>query len=140
MIISDEPIDYPKVIQPDLLLSMNQEACDIYFQSLKHEGLLVIDSSLVDQIPTNRVVAIPFTQIARKELKKEGAANMVALGAVGVLSQIISPKSLERALMKRAPKGSEKINRRALHAGIREAQRINLQELPPLILNEEEEI
>ena len=140
VIISDEPIDYPKVIQPDLLLSMNQEACDIYFQSLKPEGLLVIDSSLVDQIPTNRVVAIPFTQIARKDLKKEGAANMVALGAVGVLSQIISPKSLERALMKRAPKGSEKINRRALHAGIKEAQRINLKELPPLILNEEEEI
>ncbi|MDY6857340.1 MAG: 2-oxoacid:acceptor oxidoreductase family protein [Thermodesulfobacteriota bacterium] len=139
VIISDEPIDYPKVIQPDLLLSMNQEACDTYFQYLKPEGLLVIDSSLVDQIPTKRVVAIPFTQIARKVLRKEGAANMVALGALGVLSQIISPKSLEGALMKRAPKGSEKINRKALHTGIKEAQRINIKELPPLITKEEEE-
>jgi 2-oxoglutarate ferredoxin oxidoreductase subunit gamma len=140
VIISDEPIDYPKVLQPDLLLSMNQEACDTYFQYLKPEGLLVVDSSLVHQIPTNRVVAIPFTQIARKDLGKEGVANMVALGAVGVLSQIISPQSLEDALIRRAPKGSEDINRRALHAGIKEAQAINLKELPPFITSEEEEL
>jgi len=138
VIISNQTIDYPKAIEPDLLLTMNQEACNTYFPDLKSEGLLVVDSTLVHQIPTNRVAAIPFTRIARKEIGKEMVANMVALGAVGVLSQNISLKSLEQALMARVPKGTEEINRKALHAGIEAAKRIDLKDLPLLAIEEEE--
>ena len=138
VIISNQTIDYPKAIKPDLLLTMNQEACNTYFPDLKSEGLLVVDSTLVHQIPTNRVAAIPFSQIARKEIGKEMVANMVALGAVGVLSQIISLKNLEQALMARVPKGTEEINRKALHAGIDAAKRIDLKDLPLLAIEEEE--
>ena len=138
VIISNQTIDYPKAIKPDLLLTMNQEACNTYFPELKTEGLLVVDSTLVHQIPTNRVAAIPFTRIARKEIGKEMVANMVALGAVGVLSQIISLKNLEQALMARVPKGTEEINRKALHAGIDAAKRIDLKDLPLLAIEEEE--
>ena len=138
VIISNQTIDYHKAIKPDLLLTMNQEACNTYFPDLKDEGLLVVDSTLVHQIPTNRVAAIPFTRIARKEIGKEMVANMVALGAVGVLSQIISLKNLEQALMARVPKGTEEINRKALHAGIEAAKRIGLKDLPLLAIEEEE--
>ena len=138
VIISNQTIDYPKAIKPDLLLTMNQEACNTYFPDLKTEGLLVVDSTLVHQIPTNRVAAIPFTRIARKEIGKEMVANMVALGAVGVLSQIISLRNLEQALMARVPKGTEEINRKALHAGIEAAKRIDLKDLPLLAIEEEE--
>ena len=138
VIISNQTIDYPKAIRPDLLLTMNQEACNTYFPDLKDEGLLVVDSTLVHQIPTNRVAAIPFTRIARKEIGKEMVANMVALGAVGVLSQIISLTNLEQALMARVPKGTEEINRKALHAGIEAAKRIGLKDLPLLAIEEEE--
>lgn len=138
VIISNQTIDYPKAIKPDLLLTMNQEACNTYFPDLKADGLLVVDSTLVHQIPTNRVAAIPFTRIARKEIGKEMVANMVALGAVGVLSQIISLKNLEQALMARIPKGTEEINRKALHAGIEAAKRIDLRDLSLLAIEEEE--
>ena len=138
VIISNQTIDYPKAIKPDLLLTMNQEACNTYFPDLKTEGLLVVDSTLVHQIPTNRVAAIPFTQIARKEIGKEMVANMVALGAVGVFSQIISLKNLEQALMARVPKGTEEINRKALHAGIEAAKKIDLKNLPLSAIEEEE--
>jgi 2-oxoglutarate ferredoxin oxidoreductase subunit gamma len=138
VIISNQTIDYPKAIKPDLLLTMNQEACNTYFPDLKSEGLLVVDSTLVHQIPTNRVAAIPFTRIARKEIGKEMVANMVALGAVGVLSKIISLKNLEQALMARVPKGTEEINRKALHAGIEAAKKIDLKHLPLLAIEEEE--
>lgn len=138
VIISNQTIDYPKAIKPDLLLTMNQEACNTYFPDLKAEGLLVVDSTLVHQIPTNRVAAIPFTRIARKEIGKEMVANMVALGAVGVLSQIISLKNLEQALMARVPKGTEEINRKALYAGAEAAKMIELKDLPLLAIEEEE--
>ena len=138
VIISNQTIDYPKAIKPDLLLSMNQEACDTYFPELKTDGLLVVDSTLVHQVPTNRVAAIPFTRIARKEIGKEMVANMVALGAVGVLSQIISLENLEKALLARVPKGTEEINRKALHAGIEAAKKIDLKNLSLSAIEEEE--
>ncbi|HDZ90516.1 MAG: 2-oxoacid:acceptor oxidoreductase family protein [Deltaproteobacteria bacterium] len=138
VIISNTPIDYPKAIRPDLLLTMNQEACDTYFHDLKTGGLLVVDSTLVRQIPPCRVAAIPFTKIAREEINKEMVANMVALGAVGELSPVISLKGLEQALMARVPRGTEDINRRALNAGIEAAKRFDLQDFPMTATVEEE--
>ena len=140
VVVSEKAIDYPRAIKPDLLLAMNQESCDAYFSELKPDGLLVVDSTLVTQTPTSRVVAIPFTQIARKKLKKELVANMVALGAVGFLSQVVSLKSLEAALIARVPKGTEKLNRQALRAGIKAAQEFDMSGLPRSTTPEEEEL
>ena len=106
VVISTQPIDYPKAIKLDLLLAMNQISCDNNFMDLKPEGLLVVDSGLVEQTPTGRVVALPFTRLARQVAERELAANMVALGAVGYLSQAVSLKSLEMALLSRFPKGT----------------------------------
>ncbi|MCK5227306.1 MAG: 2-oxoacid:acceptor oxidoreductase family protein, partial [Desulfobulbaceae bacterium] len=52
VVISDCEIDYPKVIKLDMLLAMNQTACDSYFYNFKPNGLLLVDSTLVKQIPT----------------------------------------------------------------------------------------
>ena len=94
----------------------------------------------MNEIPTCRVVAIPFTQIARKECGNEVAANIVAVGALGVLSGVVSPKSLEEALTARIPKGTEDINRRALIAGFERAGEIDLNALPESNIHEEEDL
>jgi len=140
VVISRNPIDYPKAIQPDLILAMNQVSCDIYFRDLKLEGLLIVDATLVQQIPTQRAVAIPFTEMAKQETGKEVAANMVAMGAVGYLSGAVSPKALETALTGRFSKEIERINRKALRAGMRAAQKIDLKGLPRYAMVEEEEV
>ena len=54
VVISDQPIDYPKAVNLNLLLAMNQAACDAYFFDLQANGLLVVDSFLVEQLPTSR--------------------------------------------------------------------------------------
>lgn len=138
VVISDHPIDYPKARRLDLLLAMNQAACDAYYRDLNPDGLLVVDSSLVEQYPTNRVIAIPFTRIAREQLGKEMVANMVALGAVGLLSGQVISNSLEKALLARVPPGTEELNKAALHRGMDEAAKINLDTLPRTILHDEE--
>ena len=127
VVISDQPIDYPKAIKPDLLLAMNQKACDVYFFDLKPTGLLIVDSTYVKQIPTTRAVAIPFTHIAREKIKNEMASNVVALGALATLTAVVSLKSLEAAVVARVPSGTEELNKNALQAGI-EAAKIYLQE------------
>ena len=140
VIMSKNPIDYPKAIRADLLLSMNQASCDHCFETLKSEGLLVVDASLVSQVPTTRSVSIPFTEIARKEVGKEMVANMVALGAVGRISQSVSAKNLETALVARVPKGTEELNLKALRAGIKAAEAFDLSTLPKTITPEDDEL
>jgi 2-oxoglutarate ferredoxin oxidoreductase subunit gamma len=140
VIMSKNPIDYPKAIRADFLLSMNQASCDHCFEILKPEGLLVVDASLVHQVPTNRSVSIPFTEMARKDAGKEMIANMVALGAVGQISQSVSLESLETALVARVPKGTEEINLKALHAGIEAAKAVDLGVLPKTITPEDDEL
>jgi len=122
VIISDEEIDYPEVMNLDLLLAMNQKSCDAYYRDLRQGGILIVDSTFVHQVPTPRAFSIPFTHIAREELKQEKSANIVALGALTQLISIVSPKSIEAAVLARVPKGTEKMNRAALKAGIRAAR------------------
>ncbi len=140
VVISNDVIDYPKAIRPDLLLAMNQASCDAYFSDLRPEGLLIVDATLVDQIPTSRVVAISFTDLARKEVGRQLGANIVALGAIWGLSQVVPLKSLEAGLKARVPKGTAKINLKALRAGIKAAQAIDLDALPRFVTPEEEEL
>ena len=136
VVISDSPIDYPKALRVDLLLAMTQAACDAYFFDLQTDGLLIVDSGLVEQVPTSRAVSLPFTQIARQQIGRELVANMVALGAVGCLCGQVSMESLHAALLARVPKGTEDMNRKALQAGIDAAMNIDLSALPRSIISD----
>jgi 2-oxoglutarate ferredoxin oxidoreductase subunit gamma len=141
VIVSDEEIDYPKAMQLDLLLAMNQKSCDEFYPDLKPEGLLIVDSTFVTQVPTSKTFQIPFTRIARGKLKREVVANIIALGALTQLSPIISSKAVESAVLARVPKGTEKLNRDALKAGIAAAKRAKKEwmeaEMPPEIPKED---
>jgi ELWxxDGT repeat protein len=53
--------------------------------------------------------------------RAEMVANIVALGAPTQLTSLVSPKSMETAVLGRVPKGTEKLNRDALKAGINAA-------------------
>lgn len=123
VIVSDEEIDYPKALKLDLLLAMNQKSCDEFYPDLKPDGILIVDSTFVSQVPTPKAFQVPFTRIAREKLKREVVANIVALGALTQLCPIVSPKAMERAVLARVPKGTEKLNRDALRAGIAAARR-----------------
>jgi len=140
VVISDQPIDYPKAMKLDLLLAMNQAACDAYFFDLKPNGLLIVDSTLVEQYPTSRIITVPFTDIARNEIGREMVANMVALGSIGVLSGIVSSENLEKALIARVPKGTEEINIQALHRGVEEARKVNINSLPRAVMSEDDDM
>jgi 2-oxoglutarate ferredoxin oxidoreductase subunit gamma len=123
VVISDAEIDYPKAMKLDLLLCLTQKACDEYYMDLKPGGMLVVDSTLVTQSPLPGAIRIPFTKIAREKLGREMVANIVALGAISKLTRIVSAKSLERTLLARVPKGTEKLNQDALRAGMSAAKR-----------------
>ncbi|MDL2280226.1 2-oxoacid:acceptor oxidoreductase family protein, partial [Selenomonadales bacterium OttesenSCG-928-I06] len=51
VLISDENIDYPKVLSADVMLTMSQAACDKYINALKPGGKLIIDTTFVKDLP-----------------------------------------------------------------------------------------
>jgi 2-oxoglutarate ferredoxin oxidoreductase subunit gamma len=138
LIISSSAIDYPKVMKMDLFLAMNQASCDAYFYDFKPNGLLLVDSSFVEQVPTSRVISIPFTKIAKDEVGKDFVANVVALGTIGHFCPEVSYESIEKAVLARVPPGTEKINQQALKAGKTAAENFNIANLPRSITPDEE--
>lgn len=118
VIISDNEIVYPKITECDLLLSLTNEACNKYLKSLKKGGILVIDST-VERPERDDIIVyqIPIIQTANEELKKSMVANIVALGALNKILNLVSEISLEKAVLERVPKGTEELNKKALMKG-----------------------
>lgn len=117
VVISDTEIDYPKAIRPDVLLALNQTSLDKYLGDLKPGGALLVDVDLVREVPVEGAAAIPFTRIAR-DLGKEMMANIVALGALAVITRAVSPESLRAAVLARVPPQTRDLNEKALAAGM----------------------
>ncbi len=124
VIISDDEILYPKTTRLDFLLALNQEACDKYSHDLKDKGLLLVDSDAVDHLPPVRVASLPLVRTAREKVGKKMTTNIVSLGALVGLSGVVGRKALEKAVLARVPKGTEKLNLLALKLGYELAEEI----------------
>jgi 2-oxoglutarate ferredoxin oxidoreductase subunit gamma len=123
VIIGTGELDYPEVINADALVALSQEACDKYASGLKKNGVLIVDTEKVGRVPVNNAVRIPISRIAFEKTGKAITANVVALGVVVALTNVVSRQAIQKAVLARAPKGTEEINRTALEAGFAEAER-----------------
>ena len=123
VIIADEPIASPLVARPDSLIAMNKASLNKFAPRLKHGGLLIMNSSLIDIEPQfdNKIeiIAVPTDEIA-VELGNKKAANMVALGAYlqkrGILSLDAAVACLSDTIAERYHK-TLPVNTEALHRG-----------------------
>lgn len=119
VIISKNRIHYPKVTNPNLLLAMTQEALNKYGTDLQNDGVLIVDSTFVRDVPERfkNVHNVPITQLAREKCGRELFANIVALGTVTKLTGAVSLEAMEKAVLARVPKGTEDMNKLALETG-----------------------
>lgn len=102
VVIKDEPIYYPKVVCPDVLLCLSQEAYNKYAADIQPGGRLIIDSDFVESTGLEdssvRVYRLPILETAKVKLQNDLSANVVALGAIIGLTDIVSDAAVERAL------------------------------------------
>lgn len=125
VIIADDEIDYPKVIQADLLLAMSQEACDKYGRGVNPEGWLIVDEGQVRRVPPHpRTVRVPITHIAEEEIGRKITANILGLGVIVGLTGVVPREAIVQAVERRAPPGTKEINQQALETGLAIADRI----------------
>ncbi|MHC4394102.1 MAG: 2-oxoacid:acceptor oxidoreductase family protein [Planctomycetota bacterium] len=85
VIISERKIASPLVSKPDSLIAMNKASLHKFSGRIKAGGLLIYNSSLVDETPEGlaegvEVLALPADELA-VELGNKRAANMVGIGA-----------------------------------------------------------
>jgi len=125
VVISDEPIDYPKVIDADILVVTSQEACDKYAGSMARGGLLIVDKDRVGRVLIHQAVRVPISRLAAEVVGQPITANVVALGVLVGLSGVVSREAIEKAVLARAPRGTEEINRAALAVGFAEADQLS---------------
>lgn len=119
VILSREEIAYPQVTRPDILLCLSQDAFERYSPDVKPDGLIVVDATNVEmQTPSvaAEIYAYPITTTA-VELGSKVVANVVALGALCALTDVVSAEHLEEAVLKRVPERFRDLNARALEAG-----------------------
>ena len=119
VIISDDDIDFPKAMNIDLLLAMTQEAVDKYTDDVKENGIVIVDSNFVRNVPDGNysVHSYPITEIAEEKIGRKIVANIIALGAMERLSKIVSEDAIINAIRARVPKGTEEMNIKAFRAG-----------------------
>jgi len=122
IVISDEEVDYPKVQAPDVFVVLSRAAYLEYIHGLKDDGILIIDEDLVEiegNLPeTVKVYKIPATRIADKEVGSKQATNVVMLGALTVITKILSVEGLKARIEERWPRFL-KTNMLALELGMK---------------------
>jgi 2-oxoglutarate ferredoxin oxidoreductase subunit gamma len=122
VIVSDEEIASPLVTIPDSALVMNLDSLALCEGNLKDGGLLLINSSLVKEEPKRqglKVVKVEASGIAEK-IGNIRFANMVALGAMARLTDVLSITDIEAILKNFFPQDKHKfvpMNVEAIRAG-----------------------
>jgi 2-oxoglutarate ferredoxin oxidoreductase subunit gamma len=119
VIVSDAPIEFPRVTHPDVLVAQAQDSINRFAEVVKPGGILIVDSDMVQEITASieQKYTIPATSIARNQVKAAVTANMVMLGALCKVTQVVSRTALEQAIKKAVPKGKEDVNLEAFSLG-----------------------
>jgi 2-oxoglutarate ferredoxin oxidoreductase subunit gamma len=122
VIISDSEIGSPIAANPDVFLILNEQSYKKFLPKVKSGATLVINSSLIKNVSKQegvKIVCIPATDIADKEIGDIRTANVVLIGAWLRVSGVLSLKSAQAACKKlfaSKPKLAP-INQKALDAG-----------------------
>ena len=125
VVISDTKVDYPKVQSPDILVAMSNEALIKYIVDLKDNGTLIVDPGTTDVEDVRdfidehniNVYEAPATKTATDEIGLKIVANIVMVGAITKITEVISKEAAMKAIEASVPKGTEEKNISAFEAG-----------------------
>lgn len=144
LLLSDDPILYPYVTQPDILVVMSQEAYVKFGPELKEGGTLIVEQDLVrvtDLPRSTKVYSCPATRIA-EELGKRMVLNSVMVGFFTAITRLLEPEAVRKAVSDSVPSAFRELNLKAFEKGFQYgvellASKKHSQELEAVVLTEE---
>jgi len=129
VVISDEPIDYPKTLHPDYAVFFSQEAYSKYLRTVKEGATVIVEKDLVPHRDLEferklNVIALPLTEIAEETTGLSLTMNILTLGILVGVTGIVSREAIEKAVRDAVPRGTEEINLKALKKGFEIAEEL----------------
>lgn len=125
VILADGEITYPRVVLPDVVVVLSQEAYRVVGRTRPAESLLISEEDLVkldEEAERGRhILRVPSTRLA-EELGRRIVLNIVTLGFVCRATGAVSAEALRSAVAASVPKGTEALNLRAFEAGFAHAE------------------
>ncbi len=120
IIIDDSEIFFPKVIQPNILVSLTQESYNKFAPIIRPGGLLLVDSKYVSiqKKVDARHITLPMFDTVMKEIGKPIVFNICMLGALIGISNLIKPASILKVLETTIPEDFMEMNKKALELGM----------------------
>jgi len=119
VVLSDQPIAYPYVARPRVLVAMSQEAFERFAPDVVAGGTLIYEQDLVklhDVRADLKTFGIPATRIA-EELRRKMVLNIVMVGFVTAVTGMVGVDAVRKAVMDSVPKGTEHLNVAAFDKG-----------------------
>lgn len=105
VIVSDEPICSPIISEATAVIIMNRPSLERFENIVARNGIIIMDSSLVDIKPERKDIKayeVPASQMA-SDMANVAFANMILLGKLISLTNIVSSKSMAEALKEILP-------------------------------------
>lgn len=120
VIIADSSIYYPKVIQPNILICLTQEAYNKFYPILRPGGLLLTDQRYVKthRKVDARQIELPMYSKVMEKIGKPIVFNICMLGVVISLVQTVRSRSIMKVLKNRIPSDFLSMNQEALNLGM----------------------
>ncbi|MGQ9506239.1 MAG: 2-oxoacid:ferredoxin oxidoreductase subunit gamma [Candidatus Bathycorpusculaceae bacterium] len=119
VVISEEEIDFPKVVEPEILVVMSQHAYNEYAENVKTGGIIILDPDMIShekELKNVKVFKVPATRIA-EELGRKIVANIAMLGAFVAITGVLDKEAVEESVKVNVPKGTEELNLKAFEKG-----------------------
>jgi len=119
VILAKEPVLYPYVTRPDVLVVMSQEAYAKYAPELKENGILIVEEDMVriSGVPSGiRIYGVPATRLA-EELGRRMVLNIVMVGFFAAVTGLLTPDSIRQAVADSVPPATRELNLRAFDKG-----------------------
>ncbi len=116
LVVSDEPIDYPFVLTPDILVALSQEAYALYRPGTKRDAILIIDQDLVIPINSDSCYGISSTRLA-EELGRRVVTNVVMVGYFTAVTRLLTREAVEQAIAETVKPKTLPLNLKAFEVG-----------------------
>ncbi len=137
VLYSNEWIDYPKAEEFDLLFALHPSAVLRHYHLLKKNGIFFVDTSLFnmekfscsspDTIPTGfpieicritrKILGYPFAKRSLEEFHTDVVSNMMGLGALVKVTDIVSIDTLKETVAETVKKKYVETNLKAIDYG-----------------------
>ena len=127
VVLSDQPVLYPYVTEPNILVVMAQEAYTKFSPEVRSDGILIVETDLVRVTtavkPGVRVYGVPATRLA-EQLGKKMVLNIVMTGFFTAVTGLLAAESVRNAVLDSVPAHSKDLNLRAFEAGFAYGQKV----------------